>query len=166
MYGRVVSVTRPGENKFGYKTEWEMLRLLDGFPIYQYPLCTIVSNTHALKIHINLSINRAKTDKYTFTEPRAQIVLRQGKSAAPTPHRGRLPHTISIQSACITLILGVQPVRVTYNNTEDEEEEYYSSIKDRIKLDEEDNEFGDFQNNNDDSDKDEDGNSGNGTIFV
>ena len=33
-------------------------------------------------------------------------------------------------------------------------------------MDREDNSFGDFQNNNDDSDKDEDGNAGDDTIYV
>ena len=60
----------------------------------------------------------------------------------------------------------MQPVRVSYNNAEDDREEDGSSSDYRIKLDEADNAFGDCQNNNDDSDEDEDGNSGNDTIFV
>ena len=58
-----------------------MSRLPDVFPIAQYPLFTSVSNTHALKIHLKMAINRAKTDNYNFKEPRSQIVQRQGQVA-------------------------------------------------------------------------------------
>ena len=58
------------------------------------------------------------------------------------------------------------PVRVPYNNAKYDEEEYDISSYDRSKLDREDNAFGDFQNNNYDSDKYKDGNAGDDTIFV
>ena len=60
----------------------------------------------------------------------------------------------------------MQPVRVQYNNAEDDKEEENISSYDRIKLDEEDNDFVDCQNNNDDSDKYKDGNAGDDTIYV
>ena len=67
IYGRVFSVPRPSANKFDYTIQWDMLCLPYGFSIDQYPILTIVSNTHALKLHLQLDINRAKTGNYTFT---------------------------------------------------------------------------------------------------
>ena len=91
---------------------------------------------------------------------------RQGQVVAPTPCRVRFPQTISIQKADVTLITGMQPVIVPLNNAEDDKEEENKSIYNRSKLDREDNAFVDFQNNNHDSDKYKDGNSGDDTIFV
>ena len=39
-------------------------------------------------------------------------------TAAPTPLRGSFAHTISRQSVGVTLITGMQHLRVTYNNSE------------------------------------------------
>ena len=60
----------------------------------------------------------------------------------------------------------MQPVRVPYNNAEDDKEEDNISSYNISKLDKEENAFVDFQNNNDDSDKYKDGNSGDDTIYV
>ena len=71
-----------------------------------------------------------------------------------------------IQSAGVALIAGMQPVRVPYKNAEDDEEEYNKSSYNISKLDEEDNAFVYFQNNNDDSEKYKDGNNVDDNIFV
>ena len=67
MYGNVVSVPHPSEKKFDFTIKWDMLRLPYVFTIDQYPICTSVANTHALKLHLHLDINIAKTDNYNFT---------------------------------------------------------------------------------------------------
>ena len=85
MYGSVVYVPRPSSNKFDYTIEWDMPRLSDVFPIAWYPICTNVSSTYALKLNLQLAINRSNTGNYTFIEPRSQIVQTQGQVAAPTP---------------------------------------------------------------------------------
>ena len=71
MYGRVFSVPRPSANKFYFTINQDMSRLPDGFTISHYHLCTSVSNTHALKLNLQIAINRDKTCNYTFTEPRS-----------------------------------------------------------------------------------------------
>ena len=129
----------PSAKKFDYTIEWYMLRLTDGIPIAWYPLYTSVSNTNALKLHLNITINRAKTGNYTFIEPRAQKVQSQGQVSAPTPCRGRCTQTILRQSKGVTLIDGMQPVRVPYNNAEDDKKEDGRSRYDRNKLDKEGN---------------------------
>ena len=78
MYGSVVYVPRPSSNKFEYTIEWDMPRLPDIFIIVWYPLCTSVASTYALKLHLQLSINRYNTGNYTFIEPRPQTVQTQG----------------------------------------------------------------------------------------
>ena len=93
VYRCVVFVPRPGAERIYFMIKWYMSRLPDGFPIAQYPLCTSVDNTHALKLRLQMDINRAKTSNYTVTEPRAQRVQRQRQAAAATPHIGRRPQT-------------------------------------------------------------------------
>ena len=67
----------------------------------------------------------------------------QGQAAAPTPRRGHRPQTRSRQSSGVPLIAGMKPVRVPYNNAEDDEKEDNSSRNNVSKSDEEDNTFGD-----------------------
>ena len=76
MYGCVVSVPHPSENKFDFEIKWDMLRLPDRFTITQYPIFTSVANAHALKLHIHPDKNRDKTN-CTFTEKISQIVQNQ-----------------------------------------------------------------------------------------
>ena len=59
----------------------------------------------------------------------------QLQESAATPYRGSCPQTIPRKSSGVPLIKGIQPVRVPYNNAEDEEEEDNSSINDGSKLD-------------------------------
>ena len=89
----------------------------------------------------------------------------QGQESAPTPCRGLFPQTRSRQSAGVPLISGMQHVRVPYNNAEDDKEEGNSSRDNGNKLDEDNNAFGVFQNNDYDSDKDEDVTDGNDNCF-
>ena len=60
----------------------------------------------------------------------------------------------------------MQPVIVPYNNAEDDKEEDEKSNYTRSKLDEEDNACVDFQNNNVESEKYEEGNAGDDKKFV
>ena len=60
MYGGVVYVPRPSENKFDYIIEWNMPRLPVVFTIAWYHICTSVADTYVLKLHLQLTINRAK----------------------------------------------------------------------------------------------------------
>ena len=80
---------------------------------------------------------------------------RQGQASSPTTCIGHCPQTILRQSAGVTVIAGLQHVRVPYNNVEDYEEEDNRSRNHGSKFDEADNAFGDFQNNDDGSDKNE-----------
>ena len=57
-------------------------------------------------------------------------------------------------------------VRVSYNNTEDKQEEDNRSSNGAPKLDEEDNALRYCHKNNDNSDEDEDKNAGEKTIFL
>ena len=66
IYGSVVYVQCPSANKFDYTIVWAMSRLSDVFPISWYPLCTSVANTFALKLNLQLDINRSNTGKYTL----------------------------------------------------------------------------------------------------
>ena len=77
MYGCVVSVPRPSANKFDYIIQWNVLCLPNGFPITHYPLCTSIDNTDAMKLRLQLAINRANMGNYMFTEPISQIVQSQ-----------------------------------------------------------------------------------------
>ena len=90
----------------------------------------------------------------------------QVQETLPTPRRGFCPQTRLRHISGVPLIEGMQPVRVPYSNVKDGKKEGDSSSDDGSKLYEEYNAFGDFQNNNDDSDEDEDGNSGHDNIFV
>ena len=120
MYGSVIFEPRPSANSFDYTIMWDMTSLRDVFPIAWYPLRTSVSDTYALKLHLQLAINKAKTDKYTFIKPRAQIVQRNGQIAVPTSCRYSFAYTISIQSSDVNLIVGMQYVRVPFNDAKDE----------------------------------------------
>ena len=133
IYGHVVSVPHPIEKKFDFRIKWDMPRLPYGFIITKYPLSTSVSNTRALKLHLKMDINNAKTSNYTFTVTRAQIVQSQVQAAASTHCRSRFPQKISRQSAGVPIIKSMQPVRVPYNNVEDYEEEDYNSSNDGSK---------------------------------
>ena len=106
----------PSANKFDYNIEWDILHLSDEFPVSPYPICINVDNTRAMKLHIQLDMNRSNTGNYTFTEPRSQRVQIQGRSAAPTPCRCCCPQTSSIQNLGVPLISGMQPVIVPYKN--------------------------------------------------
>ena len=66
IYGCVVSVPRISANKFYLTINWYMSLLPDLFTISRYPLCTIVSNTHALKLYLHMAINRANKGNYNF----------------------------------------------------------------------------------------------------
>ena len=110
IYGRVFSVPRPSEHFFDHMIQWYMPRLPDEFPISPYPLCTSVANTNALKL------------TYIFTEPRAQLLQRQGRAAAPSHCKGCHPPTRSRKITGVPLIAFMKPVIVPYINTEDVEE--------------------------------------------
>ena len=106
----------PSANKFDYNIEWDILHLSDEFPVSPYPICINVDHTRAMKLHMQLDMNRSNTGNYTFTEPRSQRVQIQGRSAAPTPCRCCCPQTSSIQNLGVPLISGMQPVIVPYKN--------------------------------------------------
>ena len=123
MYGSAVYVPHPSAKTFDYTIMWYITLLPGGFPIAWYPLCTSVANTYSLQLHLYISINRSKTGNYNFIEPKSQIVQRQGQLSAPTPCRGFFPQTIPRQISGVTLISGMQPVRVPYINAEYKEEQ-------------------------------------------
>ena len=66
MYGCVVSLPSPSANKFYYMFEWDIYCLSYIFPIAQYYIYNSVFNTDALKLRLQLAINRSKIGKYTF----------------------------------------------------------------------------------------------------
>ena len=113
-----------------------------------------------------MAINRDKTGDYNFTELISQRVQRKGQVTEPTTCRGCHPYTRSRQSADITLISGIQPVRVPYNNVEYDKKEDDISRNNIIKLDKEYNAFVYFQKNNYDSDEYKYVNDGYDNIFV
>ena len=57
-------MTHPSANNFYFVIKLDIAYLSYGFPIAQYPLYTIFSNTYALKIRLHLDINRANTGNY------------------------------------------------------------------------------------------------------
>ena len=86
-----------------------------GFPIAQYPIFTSVASTHAMKLHLKLDINRAKTGNYNSIETIPQKVQMYGQASEPTTCRGCCLQTRLIKNAGVTLIKGMQPVRVPYS---------------------------------------------------